>query len=50
MDEEMAGFAITEAIRGLGTASTEQNVANMIKNSFEKKYKSTWHCIVGKFT
>ena len=26
----------------------EQQVAQFMKNQFEKKFKSNWHCIVGK--
>ena len=62
MDEEMQHFAINEAGTALNITFHEQvcpqclnntykfvqDIAKYLKKSFETKYKSNWHCVVGK--
>ena len=48
MDDEMRDFAISEAIVALEKATTEMKVATLLKDKFEEKYESVWHCIVGR--
>ena len=48
MEEDMISFAIKNAEHALDVASSEQLIANYMKNSFEKTYQGVWHCIVGR--
>ena len=48
MEDEMRDFAISEALNALEKANTEMKVASLLKDKFEEKYASTWHCIVGR--
>ena len=48
MEDEMRDFAIGQAIDALEKASTERDVASLLKKNFEEKYESVWHCIVGR--
>ena len=48
MDEESVNFALSEAQKALDTSNSEKLVASYMKSTFEKKYKSVWHCIVGR--
>ena len=48
MDDEMRDYAISEAVKSLEVSNTEQLVAHYMKATFEKKYKSVWHCVVGR--
>ncbi|TNV70685.1 hypothetical protein FGO68_gene10441 [Halteria grandinella] len=48
MDDDMRDYAINEATKALETSNSEKLVASYMKMSFEKKYKSVWHCIVGR--
>jgi dynein light chain LC8-type len=47
MDDEMQNFAISEASAALEQTS-EKMIAKYMKNTFEMKYKTVWHCIVGR--
>ena len=48
MDDEMVAFATQEAVGALSVMPHEQQVASYLKNKFEQKYKSNWHCVVGR--
>ncbi len=48
MDDEMCQFAIMQAQVSLEKANSEKEAASLVKNEMEKKYKSVWHCIVGR--
>ncbi|CAI2385365.1 unnamed protein product [Moneuplotes crassus] len=48
MSEDMKDFAIKQAIEALEKATTERDVASLLKKNFEEKYESVWHCIVGR--
>ena len=48
MDDDMKQFAIDQAIEALDKATTERDVASLLKKNFEEKYQSVWHCIVGR--
>ena len=48
MEEEMKDHAISEAQIALERCNSERFVASFMKQSFEQKYKSVWHCIVGR--
>ena len=48
MEDDMINFAIKNAEHALDVASSEQLIANYMKNSFEKTYSGVWHCIVGR--
>merc|ERR1712080_372010 len=45
---DMADFACSQAVNALNVMFHEQQVAQFMKNQFEKKFKSKWHCIVGR--
>ncbi len=44
----MKDFAVSEAQKALEQSNSEQMVAKYMKNTFERKYKTVWHCIVGR--
>ncbi len=62
MEDEMRDYAVSEATKSLELPGNEQvsinirqilnfyvqQMASYMKKTFEKKYKSVWHCIVGK--
>ena len=62
MDEEMQKFSVEQAADSLAVMFHEQvtthspsnqslykqEIATYMKRSFETKYKSNWHCVVGK--
>ena len=48
MDDDMRDFAINQAAEALEKATTEKDVASLLKKNFEEKYESVWHCIVGR--
>ena len=48
MDEEMASYAVHEAEGALETSFNERRIAQLMKAAFEKKFKSNWHCVVGR--
>lgn len=47
-DPRMKQDAIDISIRALEIHSVETDIACYIKKEFDKIYKRTWHCIVGK--
>ena len=48
MDAEMAEYAVREAEGALETSFNERRIAQVMKAAFEKRFKSNWHCIVGR--
>ena len=48
MTKEMQEHVIDISIQGIEKFSVEDDIAAFIKKEFDKKYKSTWHCIVGR--
>ncbi len=62
MDEDMQKFAVEQAQDSLATMFHEQvsnrwrretwpfvqEIATYLKKSFETKFRSNWHCVVGK--
>ena len=48
MEADMAEFAMKEAEGALETSFNERRIAQLMKAAFEKKYKSNWHCVVGR--
>ncbi len=48
MSDDMRDFAIKQANEALEKATTERDVASLLKKNFEEKYESVWHCIVGR--
>ncbi|VDD94148.1 unnamed protein product [Enterobius vermicularis] len=47
MSEEMVEESIAIAKEGLKRCNSDKDVASFVKDEFEKKYGSTWHCVVG---
>ncbi|XP_012583980.1 PREDICTED: dynein light chain 1, cytoplasmic-like [Condylura cristata] len=48
MSEEMQQDSVEFATQALEKYSVEKDIAAHIKKEFDKKYNSTWHCIVGR--
>ena len=48
MEQEMADFAVKEAEGALETSFNERRIAQAMKRAFEQRYKSNWHCVVGR--
>lgn len=49
MPEEMQALALLKATEAMsGGNTTHKEVAQKIRQVFEKEYRGTWHCIVGK--
>jgi dynein light chain LC6, flagellar outer arm len=48
MPSEMQRFALYSASQALRLYSLEKNIAESIKQDFDRTFKPTWHCIVGK--
>ena len=48
MTEEMQQDAIDCANQALEKSDVYKDMAFYIKREFDRKYNSTWHCIVGK--
>jgi dynein light chain LC8-type len=48
MNEDMQTDAIDCAAMALDKFSVERDIAAFIKKEFDKKYETTWHCIVGR--
>jgi dynein light chain LC8-type len=48
MTPHMEQFATEQAAGALSLLFHEQEVAQFVKNSFEKTYNPNWHCIVGR--
>ncbi|KAF9988460.1 Dynein light chain 1, cytoplasmic [Modicella reniformis] len=48
MNEEMQQDAVECAIQAFDTYTVEKDIAASLKKEFDKKYGSTWHCIVGR--
>ena len=48
MDQEMAEYAVREAEGALETSFNERRIAQLMKAAFETKFKSNWHCVVGR--
>lgn len=48
MSEEMHQEAIECATQALEKYNIEKDIAAYIKREFDKKYGSTWHCVVGR--
>lgn len=48
MSEEKQQDAISLAAAALSKYDLEKDVAMHIKKEFDRKYDTTWHCVVGK--
>ena len=48
MTKEMQDDAKNFVIAAFETETQERSIASSIKHEFQKKYKGTWHCIVGR--
>jgi len=48
MSEEMLQDAVDYATQALEKHNKELDIAIYIREEFDKKYKPTWHCIVGR--
>ncbi|CAG8693150.1 12490_t:CDS:2 [Dentiscutata erythropus] len=48
MSEDMQQEALDCANTALEKHSIEKDIAAYIKREFDKKYGTTWHCIVGR--
>ena len=48
MSEEMQQEALECANQALEKYNIEKDIAAHIKREFDKKYGTTWHCIVGR--
>ncbi|QSL66618.1 hypothetical protein MERGE_001000 [Pneumocystis wakefieldiae] len=48
MSEDMKVDAIDCAISAIKKFNVEKDIAAYIKNEFDKKFGTTWHCIVGR--
>ena len=47
-DRETALRRSHEAEGALETSFNERRIAQLMKAAFEKKFKSNWHCVVGR--
>ena len=48
MAEDMQQEAVECAVRAFEKYTVEKDIAAFMKKEFDKKYGSTWHCIVGR--
>ncbi|KER32491.1 hypothetical protein T265_12815, partial [Opisthorchis viverrini] len=48
MDEDMQQEAVNLCNLAMEKFKMEKDIAAFMKKEFDKKYKPTWHCIVGK--
>ncbi|XP_006881906.1 PREDICTED: dynein light chain 1, cytoplasmic-like [Elephantulus edwardii] len=48
MSEEMQQASVECAIQAIEKYRVEKKIAAYIKKEFDRKYNTTWHCIVGK--
>lgn len=48
MNTDMQEDAVHTAAAGTEKYQVEKDIAAYIKKEFDRKYGSTWHCIVGK--
>ncbi|RIA84034.1 dynein light chain type 1-domain-containing protein [Glomus cerebriforme] len=48
MSDEMQREALDTAKQALDKYNIEKDIAAHIKREFDKRYGTTWHCIVGK--
>ncbi|CAH8486267.1 unnamed protein product [Schistosoma bovis] len=48
MSDDMQQEAVDCAAQALEKYSVEKDIAAFIKKEFDRKYNSTWHCIVGR--
>ncbi|KAK2953481.1 putative Dynein light chain LC6, flagellar outer arm [Blattamonas nauphoetae] len=48
MSEDMQQDAIDVASTALDQFSIEKDIAAYIKKEFDRKYRPTWHCVVGR--
>ncbi|VDQ01505.1 unnamed protein product [Trichobilharzia regenti] len=47
MSEDVETYACRAASEALSMETSYSGIAGYIKKAFDKKYKKTWHCIVG---
>ena len=47
MSEDMQQDAVECAAQAMAKYDLERKIASFIKKEFDRKYKPTWHCIVG---
>ncbi|BFZ64077.1 Dynein light chain 2, cytoplasmic [Saitoella coloradoensis] len=48
MSEEMQNAAIEVATAAMEKYNIEKDIAAYLKRDFDKRFGSTWHCIVGR--
>jgi dynein light chain LC8-type len=48
MTKEMQDDARNFVIAAFESETQEKAIASFVKHEFQRKYKGTWHCIVGK--
>ncbi|CDZ96880.1 dynein light chain cytoplasmic [Phaffia rhodozyma] len=48
MSEEMQQEAVDVASAALEKYNIEKDIAMHVKKEFDRRYGSTWHCVVGK--
>ncbi|KAI9593560.1 dynein light chain in complex with an in vitro evolved peptide dimerized By leucine zipper [Syncephalis fuscata] len=48
MSDDMQKVAIKIAQQALDSFTVEKDIAASIKREFDKKYGTTWHCVVGR--
>lgn len=48
MAEDMQQAAVDIAKKARGQSEVEKDIASYIKREFDRRFGTTWHCIVGR--
>ena len=48
MSEDMQSDAVQCMTQAMDKFNVEKDIAAYVKKEFDKKYNTTWHCIVGR--